>query len=71
MASSGRQSPARQARAIEGDHIYGEVVLLGRLQGAPTPVNALLQRAANRCARERRPPASMSPDEVLALLDAL
>lgn len=71
VGSSGRQSLARQAGAIEVDYLNGEVVLLGRLHGVPTPVNALLQRLANRCARERRPPASMSPDEVLALLDAL
>lgn len=68
VGSSGRQSLARQAGAIETDYLNGEIVLQGRLHGVPTPVNALLQRLANQCARERRPPASMTPDEVLGLL---
>ena len=70
VGSSGRQSLARQAGAIEADYLNGEIVLLGRLHGVPTPVNELLRRLANQCARERRPPASLSPDDVLALLDA-
>ncbi|MBL8777613.1 MAG: 2-dehydropantoate 2-reductase [Acidimicrobiales bacterium] len=70
VGSSGRQSLARQAGAIEVDYLNGEIVLLGRLHGVPTPVNELLRRLANECARERRPPASMAPEEVLALLDA-
>ena len=70
VGSSGRQSLARQAGAIETDYLNGEIVLLGRLHGVPTPVNELLRRLANQWARERRAPASLPPEEVLALLDA-
>jgi len=69
VGSSGRQSLERKAGAIEADYLNGEIVLLGRLHGVPTPANALLQRLANQCARERRPAGSWSPEEVLALLD--
>ena len=64
------QSLARGTGAIETDHLNGEIVLLGRLHGVPTPANALFQRLANQAARERWAPGSMSADEVLALLDA-
>jgi 2-dehydropantoate 2-reductase len=62
------QSMARGTGTIEVDHLNGEIVLLGRLHGVPTPANALMQRLANQAARERRPPGSMSVDDVLALL---
>ena len=62
------QSFARGTGSIEVDHLNGEIVLLGRLHGVPTPANALLQRLANDAARDRRPPGFMTPDEVLALL---
>ena len=39
------QSLARGA-PVETDHLNGEVVLLGRLHGVPTPVNAALQQLA-------------------------
>ncbi len=67
VGSSGRQSLARGAGSIETDFLNGEIVLLGRLHGVPTPVNALLQRLAGEAARERRAPGSMRPEEVLAL----
>jgi len=53
------------------DYLSGEITLLGRLHGVPTPANALLQRLANQCAREHRPPGSMAPEDVLALLPKL
>ena len=62
------QSFARGTGSIEVDHLNGEIVLLGRLHGVPTPANALLQRLANDAARQRREPGFMTPDEVLALL---
>src|SRR4051794_1908528 len=52
VGSSSSQSVARGTGTIETDYLNGEVVLLGRLHGVPTPVNAELQRAANRRARE-------------------
>ena len=62
------QSLTRGTGSIEADFLNGEIVLLGREHGVPTPVNELLQRLANQAARERRVPGSMTPAEVLALL---
>jgi 2-dehydropantoate 2-reductase len=60
------QSLARGTGAIEADYLNGEIVLLGRLHRIPTPVNALLQRTANRLAHERRPPGSVAAEALLA-----
>ncbi|MBV9950566.1 MAG: ketopantoate reductase family protein, partial [Acidimicrobiia bacterium] len=38
------QSLARSAPSIETDFLNGEICLLGRIHGVPTPVNAALQR---------------------------
>jgi len=67
--SSSWQSLARGTGAIEADHLNGEIVLLGRLHGVPTPVNALLQRTANEAARAGTPPGSQSLEELARLLD--
>jgi len=60
------QSLARGTGAIEADYLNGEIVLLGRLHHIHTPVNALLQRTANRLAHERRPPGSVAAEALLA-----
>jgi 2-dehydropantoate 2-reductase len=70
QGGSSWQSLQRQTGSIETDYFNGEVVLLGRQHGVPTPVNALLQRLANQLAKEGRPPGSISNDQVLALLSA-
>lgn len=62
------QSLERGAGTIEADYLNGEVVLLGRLHGVPTPANALLQRMAVRAAREGLPAASLTADELLKQL---
>jgi 2-dehydropantoate 2-reductase len=62
------QSLARGAAAVETDYLNGEIVLLGRLHGIPTPVNAVLQRTANRMAREGVAPGTLALDELLAEL---
>ncbi|GAA3738919.1 ketopantoate reductase family protein [Micromonospora maritima] len=49
------QSLARGAGSVETDHINGEIVLLGRLHGVPTPVNAAVQVAIRRAVRDRIP----------------
>jgi len=54
------QSLSRQTGNIESDYLNGEIVLLGRLHGVPTPVNRLLQRLANEYARNRLPPGSLA-----------
>jgi 2-dehydropantoate 2-reductase len=63
------QSLTRGSGTVETDYLTGEVVLLGRLHGVPTPVNALLQALANELARRREPPGSRSAAEVLASID--
>jgi 2-dehydropantoate 2-reductase len=62
------QSLTRGTGSIEADYLNGEVVLLGRELGVPTPVNEVLQRLANQAARDRRAPGSLNAEEVLALL---
>jgi 2-dehydropantoate 2-reductase len=60
------QSLTRGTGSIEADFLNGEIVLLGREHGVPTPVNEALQRLANRAAADRLPPGSLTPEEVLA-----
>ena len=62
------QSLTRGAGTIEADYLNGEIVLLGRLHGIPTPANALLQSIARRMAHERARPGAMREDEVLATI---
>ncbi|MFD4606875.1 ketopantoate reductase family protein [Streptomyces sp. NPDC058440] len=63
------QSLARGTGSIEADHLNGEIVLLGRLHGIPTPLNELLQHLANTFARERRAAGSMPVTELVRLAD--
>ncbi len=64
------QSLARSRGSVEADYLNGEIVLLGRLHGVPTPVNALAQRVANRMALERAAPGSVPAAELAAELAA-
>ncbi|MCX4904564.1 ketopantoate reductase family protein [Streptomyces sp. NBC_00878] len=68
-AGSSWQSLNRGTGTIEADYLNGEIALLGRLHGVPTPLNDLLQRLANDFARERRPAGSMPVDELVRLAD--
>jgi len=58
------QSLARSQGSVEVDYLNGEIVLLGRLHGVPTPVNRALQLATHRLCREAGPPQSL-PIETL------
>jgi len=69
QGGSSHQSLIRGTGDIEADYLNGEIVLLGRLHGVPTPANAVLQRLAVACALERRPPASVSLEEVERLVE--
>ncbi|CAM5354945.1 ketopantoate reductase family protein [Streptomyces atroolivaceus] len=64
------QSLSRGTGTIEADYLNGEIVLLGRLHGVPTPVNDVLRRTANAFARERRAAGSMTVAELTELADA-
>jgi len=63
------QSLTRGLGTVEVDYLNGEIVLLGRLRGVATPVNALLQQLTNQQARRGAPPGAMTSRAVLALLD--
>ncbi|MET9730720.1 2-dehydropantoate 2-reductase N-terminal domain-containing protein [Streptomyces sp. NPDC006458] len=63
------QSLARGTGTIEADWLNGEIALLGRLHGVPTPLNDLLQRLADTFARERRVPGSLPVAELLRLAE--
>ena len=53
------QSLERGLGSIETDYLNGEIVLLGRLHGVPTPVNALVQRLAGEAARNKAAPGQL------------
>jgi 2-dehydropantoate 2-reductase len=57
------QSLARGTGNIESDYLNGEIALLGRLHGVPTPVNTLLQRLATEAAARRDPPGQLTEVE--------
>jgi 2-dehydropantoate 2-reductase len=63
--SSTRQSLAR-GTALETDYLNGEISLVGRLHGMPTPLNDALCRVSNRAVRERWAPQTLPAAEVLA-----
>jgi 2-dehydropantoate 2-reductase len=65
---SSYQSLARRTGIIETDYLNGEICLLGRMYGVPTPANATVQRLANQAAREGWEPGRLTLDE---LLDAI
>ena len=60
------QSLVRGAREVEVDHLNGEIALLGRWHGVLTPVNATLQRLADRAAAADARPGSWSATDLLA-----
>jgi 2-dehydropantoate 2-reductase len=55
----------RGTGSIEADYLNGEIVLLGRIHGVPTPVNRLLQQTAARAAREGLRPGSLRVEELI------
>jgi 2-dehydropantoate 2-reductase len=64
------QSLARGQGSVETDYLNGEIVLLGRLHGVPTPCNALLQGWMARAVATGAEVASHDPAEFLAELGA-
>ncbi|MBO0845315.1 MAG: 2-dehydropantoate 2-reductase [Nocardioides sp.] len=53
---------------IETDFLNGEIALLGRLHGVPTPANAGLQRLMRESAARAAGPGTMTPAALLAAL---
>ena len=66
--SSSTQSLMRGASSIETEYLNGEICLLGRQHGVPTPVNDYFTALATRMIREKTPPGSVSIAETRAAL---
>jgi 2-dehydropantoate 2-reductase len=62
------QSLHRGTGRVEADFLNGEIALLARLHGGDAPVNALLQRLADRAAATGRKPGETTAADILALL---
>jgi 2-dehydropantoate 2-reductase len=62
------QSVRRGSGSVEIDYLSGEIVLLGRLHGVPTPVNALLQQVTSGLARSGGEARSLAAADLLARL---
>ncbi len=67
---SSTQSLARGTGSIETDYLNGEIVLLGRLHGVPTPANAYFVDLSARLVRDGSRPGAISLAEVEAGLAA-
>jgi 2-dehydropantoate 2-reductase len=64
------QSLRRGTGEIETDYLNGEIVLLGRRHGIPTPANALMQHLARELAATRGRPGSTPAATILERLEA-
>jgi 2-dehydropantoate 2-reductase len=64
--NSAFQSLERGRTRLETDYLNGEIVLLGRLHGVPTPVNAFLADLGRRLAATRTPAGSLTLADVEA-----
>lgn len=64
------QSLERGLGSVETDYLNGEIVLLGRLHGVPTPVNSLMQRLTSEAARTGIAAGSVDPQEIVDQLQA-
>ena len=67
MGGSTWQSITR-GTSSEIDYLAGEIVLLGRLYGVPTPANELVQQMTTELARSNGAPRSLDAAEALARL---
>ena len=62
------QSLQRGVGAVETDYLTGEIVLLGRLHGVPTPANELISELIGELGRSGSPPGSIPAIDVLRRL---
>jgi 2-dehydropantoate 2-reductase len=62
------QSVTRETGSTEVDYLAGEIVLLGRLHGIPTPACELIQQVTNDLARRRAEPRSLDAADLLTRL---
>jgi 2-dehydropantoate 2-reductase len=64
LGGSTWQGLAKGSTSVETDYFNGEIALLGRLHGVPTPINNFLQQLARDLATSGAGPASMTPEEL-------
>jgi 2-dehydropantoate 2-reductase len=64
LGGSTWQALSKGAASLETDYFNGEIALLGRLHGVPTPHNNFLQRLAHQLLTENIAPGSMTDDEL-------
>jgi 2-dehydropantoate 2-reductase len=69
QGGSGWQSVVRGAGSIETDYLNGEIVLMGRRLGVPTPLNQLVQRLARETVNGGHHPGWLTAAQVLKLTD--
>lgn len=67
IGSSSLQSLVRHAGSIETDYLNGEIALLGRLNGVPTPLNAWACGLGQALVTGTRTPGSVSDAEIAAI----
>ncbi len=63
------QSVVRGTGNIETDYLNGEIVLLGRLHGVPTPANEVCQTLARRMVNEGLGVGAFGCNEVMAMIE--
>ena len=68
LGGSTWQSVTRGTGSTEVDYLAGEIVLLGRLHGVPTPACELVQRVTSELARSGGPARSVDAAALLARL---
>jgi 2-dehydropantoate 2-reductase len=59
----------QRGSGVETDYLNGEITLLGRLHGVPTPTNAALQRLMREAASRGDAPGTMAPAQLLSLVE--
>jgi 2-dehydropantoate 2-reductase len=69
QGGSGWQSVVRGTGAVETDYLNGEIVLLGRQFGIPTPINETVQYLSRLTAMRGYQPGWMTPGQVLTHAD--
>ncbi|SED56378.1 ketopantoate reductase family protein [Ruania alba] len=71
LGGSSWQSLRRGTGSIEADYLNGEIAMLGRRHGVPTPLNDTLTRWARRAARTGQEPGSCTVEEVRRAAEAV
>ena len=68
--SSTLQSILRGHQTIEVDYLNGEIEMLGRLNGVPTPYNSTVRRVATRMAANGEKPGSVTVAQLREMAEA-